>query len=396
MDIIDFLYRNEHAKQDMKSLKHLISQRKEDIHTPDAEGMTPLMHALYLRYPTEIIREFIRVGEDEDEGEHGRDISAIVNSSDRLGMTPLMFAVQNKNKEAVELLIDNGADIHMRDSHGNTALHYSRYVPNSILLVEKGADVNATNDLQESPFFMAITVHEPLELIRKMIGAGADVNVFDRNGNTALIFIAHYYDEHVASHLIPLLLEKGADVNIENMEGKTAYDYAKKNKLSPEIQQRLKPNEKRELSPMDKLKKIKGIEIIVHKDPHPIPKDTTDPITLVDIESGDEIAFLNNHGAMYKFPYQFDSIAEWLYRHRADPIHPISKEKITRVDVFLANVEETETEKDTEKDTEKENTGGHTHKKSSMKKNRSSKFRSSSRKKQVKKNHTRKMKKKYI
>jgi hypothetical protein len=56
--------------------------------------------------------------------------------------------------------------------------------------------------------------------------------------------------------------------------------------------------------------------------------------------------------------------------------------------VFLAKVEDTEKEK--------ENTGGHTHKKSSMKKNRSSKFRSSySRKKQVKKNKkTRKMKEK--
>ena len=71
---------------------------------------------------------------------------ADVNTKDRDGTTPLMWAVEKDSLEVVKGLLDNGAEVEAKDNNGQTALMdaaYRGYLKMVGLLVEKGADVNA-------------------------------------------------------------------------------------------------------------------------------------------------------------------------------------------------------------------------------------------------------------
>jgi len=50
-------------------------------------------------------------------------IGALLNNSDRFGMTPLHTAAKCGDKDLVELLCSNGADLKLRDNTNSTALH---------------------------------------------------------------------------------------------------------------------------------------------------------------------------------------------------------------------------------------------------------------------------------
>jgi len=69
---------------------------------------------------------------------------ADVNSRDRKGATPLLYAAAFGSPEAVQLLLDSGAGIDARNAFDATALIWAAGQPHKArLLVEKGADVNA-------------------------------------------------------------------------------------------------------------------------------------------------------------------------------------------------------------------------------------------------------------
>ncbi|SCO16926.1 related to ankyrin [Fusarium fujikuroi] len=112
--------------------------------------------------------------------------------NDRSGgnATPLFFACYTKNKEIVELLLDNGADINAR-SDGEVPLHIS---------VEEGSD--------------AIT--------EMLISRGADVSVVDNDGRTALNIASMSGNTKAARHLI----DSGADISHETKDGFTPLSMA--------------------------------------------------------------------------------------------------------------------------------------------------------------------------
>ena len=71
------------------------------------------------------------------------------------GMTPLLYACQNGNKEISILLIDLGANFNWKDNLGNTCLHYAIESGNDSLvkkLIMFGGEKNIRNDEGESPF----------------------------------------------------------------------------------------------------------------------------------------------------------------------------------------------------------------------------------------------------
>lgn len=80
-----------------------------------------------------------------------------VNAQDRNGWTPLHFAAQAGSIGAVELLIDAGADINLRNSDGNTALwvatmnsyHGTQVIE---LLLKKGANPKEKNNYGNSAY----------------------------------------------------------------------------------------------------------------------------------------------------------------------------------------------------------------------------------------------------
>lgn len=188
--------------------------------------------------------------------DHGAEINAICNG----GLTPLHIAARGSNKglaffseeatkfnqdKNVKALIEADADVHIKDDYGNTALHYAAMNASSRKikdLVEAGADINTMNKKGETPFHKALTynpIHHPkspkpapqvlkknIELqndsINYMLELGADVNIRDEDGNTAL----HYAAKELDSQKIKILVEHLADINITNKKGETPFDWA--------------------------------------------------------------------------------------------------------------------------------------------------------------------------
>jgi ankyrin repeat protein len=61
-----------------------------------------------------------------------------------------------------------------------------------------------------------------VEMVRTLLDAGADPNIQDASGNTAL----HHAVQWKQSEVIPLLIEGGAVLDVENKFGLTALDIA--------------------------------------------------------------------------------------------------------------------------------------------------------------------------
>ncbi len=72
--------------------------------------------------------------------------------------------------------------------------------------LDRGIDVNGTNDREETPLMIAAGEHQP-QIVRLLIERGADVNYLNSEGRTALMYAA----EEGADEAIRILIENGAD-----------------------------------------------------------------------------------------------------------------------------------------------------------------------------------------
>ena len=88
------------------------------------------------------------------------------------GFAPLHFAVQEGNREVVNLLIWKGADVDAKDDDGGTPLYFAAMTGHKEvvkLLIAAGADVNAKDVGSNTPLDMAIMENqtETADLLRK-------------------------------------------------------------------------------------------------------------------------------------------------------------------------------------------------------------------------------------
>jgi hypothetical protein len=136
---------------------------------------------------------------------------ADLNAQDGQGDTALMKAATKGHVEIVDLLIANGADFNLKDKWGNTAVMDSAKYPRQSaceiinLLKDNGADINATNKFGFTAIMYA-ALGGQLENIVCLIAEGANVNAKSNSGETALKF-AEISDR---KDIINLLKENGA------------------------------------------------------------------------------------------------------------------------------------------------------------------------------------------
>lgn len=167
----------------------------------------------------------------------------------------------DENIEKIEFLIENGADVNHRvyreDGHyesdddmlygfnygcgcGRTALRYAvngGHVETVKLLIENGADVNV-RDCSDMNLLMYLynmdiyantpspTDEEIIAIAELLIENGVDVNATDKYGQTVLKYAVNYKAKNYEA--ISFLIENGADVNAIDESGQTVLDYAKK------------------------------------------------------------------------------------------------------------------------------------------------------------------------
>jgi len=161
-----------------------------------------------------------------------------VNSKQRHGRTLLhtsCFPISKLPHDVFKLLIEApGADINALDDRNDTPLHFAfRYFnPTQIglqnliyLLSQNSINVNEKDqDGYTMLHFIPIHIHRlPIELFKFLVETkGADFNVQDRNNNTPLHYLLHYYTSSCNISILTYLLnQKGTNLNIRGQYGRT-------------------------------------------------------------------------------------------------------------------------------------------------------------------------------
>jgi ankyrin repeat protein len=121
-------------------------------------------------------------------------------------VTALHAAVDGGNKEIVALLLQKGADVNATAFGKDTPLHVALGRTNSNLalvqlLLNNGANVNAVRETGGTPLMQAVVVGN-VEAIGLLLSKGADVNAKEIEGYTALMFAALDGDLEVVKSLL--------------------------------------------------------------------------------------------------------------------------------------------------------------------------------------------------
>lgn len=218
------------------------------------------------RYKKEYLQDFAVTDEIEMSEDEIRNIKIEnPNEKDKNGITLLMKACKNGDKQQVEKLLLSGADVTIQDKDGWTALMYLIRYQNDIeclnLLLEAKANVTTKNKFGLSSITIAscyntnpqilsrlISFYKPsskeliksfimlisecitdeksqLEKVQIFIDYSIPLNTY-YNGKTPLMYAAQYAN---STKMIRLLLENNAKTTIHSKDGKTAFDYAKTN-----------------------------------------------------------------------------------------------------------------------------------------------------------------------
>ena len=142
-------------------------------------------------------------------------------------MPLLEIALQSGQPAIVDLLIDSGYEINLRDWYvlvGQGPKGFDTLVKG---FLAKGWDINARQKHRRGMW-------TPLHWVAQrgltngvacLLANGADPNVTDDKGQTPLHFIAQ---KGVGKNQAELLIEHGADLNARDEVGQTPLDYAKK------------------------------------------------------------------------------------------------------------------------------------------------------------------------
>ncbi|EAX91534.1 ankyrin repeat protein, putative [Trichomonas vaginalis G3] len=91
------------------------------------------------------------------------------------------------------------------------------------LLIKHGADVNIKNNKGMTALFETVLFYHSLKTAELLLNHGANVNMQDYDGSTPLHTLIKWSDNLVAAKM---LVSHGALINIQNNKGENAISYA--------------------------------------------------------------------------------------------------------------------------------------------------------------------------
>ena len=183
------------------SVATFLIEHGADVDLQDNDGKTALHHAFHgSDVSCEILSCLIGIG---------ADVNARTNNTG----TPLMIAAEKGHINAVTSLVECGANVDLQDKDGQTALHHAMQSPQASIcevlscLIKNGADVNAHTFHIETPLMLA-SRDGHVNVVTFLIKHGADVDLQDKDGDTALHYAASFSD--VFPEIVETLLNLGA------------------------------------------------------------------------------------------------------------------------------------------------------------------------------------------
>ena len=157
----------------------------------------------------EIIKELLNFG-------------ANLNVPGEFGETALHIAAKSGHEEIVKLLIHNGANIEAKCVHLFTplfsAIDYGQHEI-ALMLLKLGGNQNAKGLHDQNLLHFAAKSRFGHRIMKELIEKGVEINAVTNNKNETPLFYATRYNDQES---IAILLDYGADVNISNIGGWTA------------------------------------------------------------------------------------------------------------------------------------------------------------------------------
>jgi ankyrin repeat protein len=254
-----------YAIHNRKIVTRFLLDNGADPNYLQVDGKSPLYFAIFNHQHIDIIQLLLDKGANKNYIHKGYSLlflalyQRLINVAEVLilnkvninylyaGRSPLQYVLSRNNigylgtqeqiDSLAELLIENGADVNIRGSDGNTLLMDCSYQQDNSyiagILLDHGAEIETVNNDLRTPLMFACE-YGRLNMTRLLVSHGAQVNKIDRLGRTAMILAI--LDGYNTIEILQILLDAGADINIRDEDELSALDYAINNNNS-EVEQ---------------------------------------------------------------------------------------------------------------------------------------------------------------
>ncbi|XP_067685531.1 serine/threonine-protein phosphatase 6 regulatory ankyrin repeat subunit A-like [Haliotis asinina] len=218
---------------------HILMQNIVDINSKGDEGMTPVLVAAS-EGEREVFDFLVTQGADllvtDEDGQtilhhacHGGNMEIVnyiriqnivdINSKDDEGMTAVLVAASLGNREVLDFLVRQGADMLVADNDGQNILHLACKEGNveivKYILTKKLLGIN-TKGIRGMPPVLQSAYYGKREVFDVLVKQGADLSVVDKNGDSILHLACRRGNVEMVNDI---LTQKFVDINTKGYMG---------------------------------------------------------------------------------------------------------------------------------------------------------------------------------
>ncbi|CAB0040589.1 unnamed protein product [Trichogramma brassicae] len=221
-----------------KRTAEVLLRRGADPNVADEKGLTALYFIALREIDDDLPEMFFQICDDIQQ-------AVQIDIQDEFGRTPLHLALENGHRKLTELLLRRGADPNLVDEQGFTALQHILLYENINVYDLAGIFFEICDDIQQpvkldvrdkggrTPLFMALRKAKK-NVSELLLRRGADPNVADENGLTALYFLAvREIDDDLPEMFFQTCddIQQAVQIDIQDKFGRTPLHLALENGL---------------------------------------------------------------------------------------------------------------------------------------------------------------------